>query len=323
LRNLLGRLCLIGLTALALLALAGCGGAETEPAAPSNGGRLQVVATTTLVGDVVSQIGGEHISLTVLMPHGADPHSFQPVPRDATLIAAADLVFINGLAFEAFLSDLLDNAGPDVTIVSVSAGIEPLSMAEDDDHADGEADDDDHDHGEADPHVWFDVNNVKSWTEAVRAALSEADPAHAADYARNATSYAAQLDELDAWILAQVAQVPPERRHLVTDHAVLGYFAHRYGFEQVGAIIPGLSTAAAPSARDLAALQATLAELDVPAIFVGNTTNPDTAEQVAADTGVRVVLLFTGSLSESGGPADSYLAFMRYNVSAIAAALAE
>ncbi len=148
-----------------------------------------------------------------------------------------------------------------------------------------------------------------------------ADPAHAAEYAANADAYINELTALDAWIREQVAQIPEANRRLVTEHATFGYFAARYGFEQVGAIIPSLSTGSSPSAQELAKLEDTIRASGVKAIFVGSTVSPDLSRRVADDTGVQLVPLFTDSLSAAGGGADSYLAFMRYNVTAIVEAL--
>jgi len=292
----------------------------TLTAVPLNAGeKLRVVATTTLVGDVVRAIGGDAIQLTVLLPAGVDPHTFEPAPQDVAAVADAHLVFVNGGGLEIFLARLLENAGGAAAVVSVSEGVTFRQAGEEEHEAEtprttppGEG---------VDPHVWFNPSNVVVWTRNIEWALSTLDPANAQLYATNARRYRLELQDLDAWIEEQVAQVPQSRRQLVTDHAVLGYFADRYGFEQVGAVFPGFSSAAAPSAQDLAGLEETIRALDVPAIFVGTTVNPNLAQRIADDTGVRVVSLYTGSLSEEGGPADSYLSFMRYNVSAIVEAL--
>lgn len=268
------------------------------------GPKLRVVATTTIVGDVVHQIGGEAISLTVLLPPGADPHGYEPVPRDLAALAEADLIFINGAGLEARLEPFLQGAR--APVIAVSAGLSLRRLAEE---------------GEPDPHVWFDPRNVLAWVGNIEAALSTADPANAPGYASNARAYEGALRELDAWILGQVAQVPQENRKLVTDHLFLGYFADRYGFEYVGAIFPGFSTLAEPSARELAELEEAILRSGVKAIFVGTTANPALAERLAADTGVKVIFLYTGSLSEPGGPADTYLKLMEYDVSAIVTAL--
>jgi manganese/iron transport system substrate-binding protein len=289
------------------VALAALGSVQTD--------RPKVVATTTIAGDVVSVIGGEAISLAILLPVGSDPHAYEPAPQDLVAVAEADLIFINGAGLEAFLEPLLQNSGTEAEVVSVSDGV-ALRHMEEEHSGEEEAPP-----GESDPHVWFDPNNVVIWAKNIEQRLSELDPANAKLYAANAASYEAALHELDTWIIEQVAQVPQERRKLVTDHLAFGYFADRYGFEQVGAIFPGFSTLAEPSAQELAELEETIRRLGVPAIFVGTTVNPALAEQIAADTGTKVVFLYTGSLSEPGGPASSYLKLMRYDVAALAAAL--
>jgi ABC-type Zn uptake system ZnuABC Zn-binding protein ZnuA len=289
------------------------------PVSLGEGEKLRVVATTSVVADVVSRVGGDHLDLTVLLPLGSDPHSFEPTPQDVAAVANAHVVFVNGAGLEVFLEPLLENAGGEAGVVPVSHGVE-LLRAEGEHEDEGEHEEE-HEHGEYDPHVWFDPNNVLVWTSNIEEALSTLDPAGAAVYEANAEAYAAELRALDAWIREQVARLPEANRRLVTDHTSLTYFVQRYGFEQVGAVFVGYSTLSAPSARDLAELQEAIQDSGVKAIFVGTTVNPALADQIAQDTGVQVVLLYTGSLSEAGGPADSYLAMMRFNVSAIVEAL--
>ncbi len=279
--------------------------AETNPSA------LHVVATTTIVSDVVQQVGGQWVVVDTLLPPGSDPHSFEPRPQDVARVADADIVFANGRTLEAFLKPLLESADALDKVVEVSEGVPPRTL-----DAGAHA-------GEADPHVWTDPNNIIIWTQNIAAALSAADPAHADDYQANAEAYIAQLQALDEWIRQQVADIPPQRRLLVTDHLAWGYFSDRYGFQQVGALIGSFSANAASSAQELAALEEKINALDVPAIFVGNTANPALAEQVAADTGVQVVMLYTGSLSGADGDAPTYLDYMRYNVTAIVSALSQ
>ena len=271
--------------------------------------KLQVVASTSIVADVVQHIGGDLMELTTLMPLGADPHAFEPTPQDAAAVADAHVVFINGAGLELFLESLLQSAGGAGKVVSVSQGIELRRL------------EDEHEHGDADPHVWFDPHNVMVWTRNIEQALSALDPDHARAYAANSAAYQVKLRELDGWIREQVAQVPAANREMLTDHTTFGYFAARYGFAQVGALFPGLSTLAQPSARELAALSDAIRACDVKALFVGTTVNPRLARQVAEDTGTRLVFLYTGSLSEPGGPAADYLSLMRYDVSAIVDAL--
>lgn len=282
--------------------------------------RLRVVATTSIVADVVSAVGGEQIVVRQLMPFGADPHAFEPTPQDAAAISEAHVVFISGVGLEAFMDRLLDSAGADTPVVPVSYGIELLEFEGDHGHTD-EASGDEESHGEDDPHTWFDPSNVKVWVGNIEGVLSTLDPAHATVYRENAQAYLGELDALDAWIREVTATIPEDRRELVTDHSVFTYFAQAYGFEQVGVVTAGSSTLSEPSARELAELQEAIIAHGVPAIFVSTTVNPGMAEQLARDTGVQVVPLYTGSLSDADGPAGTYLAFMRYDVGKMVEAL--
>jgi ABC-type Zn uptake system ZnuABC Zn-binding protein ZnuA len=303
---------------VAVLLLAGCSPALPDDS-PDESGRLRVVATTTLVGDTVSRVAGDRVELVTLVPAGTDPHSFQPTPRDVTHLADADLVFANGLGLEEFLDGMLDSANTQDEVIFVSDGIQALERAGG--HEDEPAENHEGEPHNLDPHVWMDPNNVLVWVDQIESALAAADPQNAADYAENAEAYRQELRALDEWVRQQVSQVPAERRQLVTDHAVFGYFAERYGFEQVGAVIPGFSTLSEPSAQELAALQNAIATLGVPAILVGYTVNPNLAERVATDTGVQLVSVHTGSLTGPEGTAPTYLDFIRYNVEAIVSAL--
>lgn len=282
------------------------------------GERLTVAATTSLVADVVRQVGGGAVDVRLLVPLGADPHAFTPTPQDAAAVANAHAVFINGAGLETFLEKLLASAGAKTPVIPVSAGIPLLEAGA---HEDEDVSEEEHAHEGGDPHTWFAPRNVMLWAQHVAAALSALDPANAALYAQNAAAYTVELEALDAWIRAQVAQIPAGQRQLVTDHTVFTYFAHEYGFEQVGAIFPGYSTLAAPSAQELAQLEDAIRATGARAIFVDRAVNPNLAERLAQDTGLRVVFLYTGSLSASGGPAETYLAFMQYNVTAIVDAL--
>lgn len=316
--NLAAILLLLGLA----IAVVAC--APGAPAAPPSG-RLRVIATTTIVGDVVKQVGGEAIDLQVLLPVGADPHAFEPTPHDLARIAGARVIFANGAGLEAFLDSLLANANSGAEIVEVSEGIALRRAGEEPGHDEAEkntpAAQDAHEHGGADPHVWTDPNNVIVWTRNIEVALSRLDGENAARYRANAEAYRAQLQALDAWVREQVAQIPEANRRLVTDHEVLGYFADRYGFQQAGTVFPGFSTLAEPSAQDLAALENAIRARGVKAVFVGTTVNPNLARRVAADTGARLVSFHTGSLTAPGGGADNYLDYVRHNVSAIVEAL--
>ena len=279
---------------------------------------LQIVCTTTIVGDVVAQIAGEEHRLTVLLPVDADPHLFEPTPRDLVAIAHADVVFLNGAGLEGGLEPML--AAATGLVVDLSDGLELLRP---DESAHEGEEPEEHDGEGVDPHVWFDPANVVAWVDRIAAALIDLDPDAESEYRRRATAYRSELAELDAWIEAEVKRLPEESRLLITDHAVFGYFASRYGFRQVGTVFPGLSSFSEPSARDLAALEEVIVSLGVPVLFVGTTANRTLAERIAADTDTRIVPLYTGSLSGPNGPASNYLDLMRHDVKAIVAALSE
>lgn len=300
-----------------MLALAACGPAASAPAL-AEGERLQVVATTSIVADVVAQVGGERIDLVTLLPLGADPHAYTAAPQDLRALNQADVIFVNGLGLEESLMSVLETLDGGAVVVAVNADVEPMAL---DGHSDGA--DTDHAHDEGDPHTWLDVANVILWTGTIRDTLSALDPAHAPDYAAAAAQYAATLAELDAELRAQIETLPPQRRKLVTDHAEFNYFARAYGFEVVGAVIPAISTIAQPSAQELAALQDQIAATGVPAIFVGNTVNPGVGAQIAQDLGIEVVTLYTASLSAADGPAASYVELMRHTVGRIVTALGQ
>jgi len=290
--------------AIFMLMLSACGGVIPT----ATGSKLKILATTSIVGDVVSQVGGDLIALSVLMPVGTDPHDFQPRPQDATALADAQVLFSNGAGLEGFLQPLLESTGAMANLVEVSAGVTLLPLTGSDQST-------------GDPHTWMDPNNVIIWTQNIAAALSTADPAHATDYQSNADAYVASLRDLDTWIRSEVVQIPLQNRLLVADHAVLGYFAARYGFTQEGTITGSFSSEAAPSARELAALEEKIIQSGVRAVFVSEAVNQTLADQIAGDTGIKSVWIYHATLSAPGGPAASYLDFMRYNVKAIVEAL--
>ncbi|MEW6718071.1 MAG: zinc ABC transporter substrate-binding protein [Chloroflexota bacterium] len=302
---------------LLITMLVSCGGFQRTPQ-PLRGDRSKpnIVATTSILGDVVAQVGGELIELHVLLPVGVDPHTFEPAPRDIVMLAEADIIFAVGLGLEALLDPLLESTSAEERVVFVSQGIELLRLSDP-----GKLTDNNHKHLDSDPHVWMDPNNVIIWTQNIELALSALDPSNAETYKDNSQAYQDRLIELDAWIRAEISQIPEEKRKIVTDHLIFGYFTTQYGLTQVGAIIPGYSTLAEPSAQDLAKLEDAILELQVSALFIGNTVNPSLAEQVAKDTGTQLVFIYTGSLSPEGGEADTYIKYLQYNVNAMVTAL--
>ncbi|MFN2281585.1 MAG: metal ABC transporter substrate-binding protein [Anaerolineales bacterium] len=309
-----------GLALLMIIVLTACKSQE-DTRAVEESSRLEIVVTTTFIGDVMEQIAGEIPQITVLLEPGQNPHSYQPTPQDMVKISRADAIFVNGLDLEEFLDDLLDGSDTKAKLIVVSDGIKPLGMPEREDQEESDQEDEGHSHELGyDPHVWFDPNNVITWVDNIVAALSELDSDHAADYQANGQAYIEELIALDSWIREEVSWIPEENRELVTDHTSLGYFAEEYGFLQIGAVIPALTTEAETSGQELAGLIDTIRANQVKAIFIGIDFDPTLAQRVAEETGVDLIPLYFGSLSD-GEPAGTYLDFMRYDVTAVVSAL--
>jgi ABC-type Zn uptake system ZnuABC Zn-binding protein ZnuA len=299
------------------------------------GERLSVVATTSIVADVLANIAGDLVDITVLVQRGQNPHGYEPTPAALRAIERADLVFVNGLGLEeGTLADMADLT--DAPIVPVSVGIVPIEFGghDEDEHAEDdhgeEHGEDDHDHAEGspDPHVWTDPANVAIWTRNVAEVLSQADPTNAVAYASSAERYEAVLRDLDDEIRGRVSAIPAEDRVLVLDHESFAYFARAYGFDIVGTIVPGTTDRAEPSAQEIARLVGVLRETGAPAIFVGRTASrglEQLAQTVAGEVGrpVRIVSMLTGSLAPKGEEGDTYVGFMRYNVDRIVEALSK
>lgn len=274
---------------------------------------LKVLAVETFLADITRQVAGDRLSVEALLPIGLDPHAFEPTPQDVARIADSQVLIINGAGFETWLEKVLQNAGGQRLIIEASAGLTPRQPQP------GEPPIDEH---ETDPHFWLDPTLVIHYVETIRDGLSQADPAGQEVYTANATAYIDQLRALDSWMRDQVNTIPPERRILVTNHESFGYFADRYGFRILGTLLPSVSTGASPSAMELASLADHIRQSGAPAIFLETGANPQLADQISRETGVKVVSgLFTHSITTPDGPAPSYLAMMRYNVTAIVTAL--
>jgi len=295
---------------LAAAALASCS-RDSSPA------RSAVIASEPFLADIAREVAGERFAVTARLPIGVDPHTWEPAPRDAAAVASARLFIVNGAGLEAFLQPLLDGLGERrPRVVEASAGLVPRRRGGSEP---GAADE----HRDVDPHFWLDPLNVVRYAENIRDALAELDPAGASTFRANAAAYAEKLRDLDRWIAGEVARIPPERRLLVTNHESLGYFADRYGLRIVGTVIPGVSTGASPSARDLAALADELRVTGARALFIEEGADPRLARQLAAETGLALVTdLRTHTLSGPDGPAPTYLAMMRVDARTIVDALA-
>lgn len=301
------RVLVIG-TVIALLASA-CG-----DNGDTSGTRLTVVATTTVLGDLASNVLGDAGEVIVLMPIGADPHDFRASSAQVADINRADLVLANGLGLEEGLEDVLDGAAADgVEVFEVGPLLDPLPLSDDDHEGD--------DHGTEDPHIWFDLARMADASRLLATELERIDPS--VDWAARGEDYATRLLAADADISSILSVIPEEQRKLVTSHDSLGYLANRYDFEVAGTVIPSGSTVAAPSSEELASLVDVMRREDVTVVF-GETTQPQAlADAVAAELGsdAQVVSLFTGSLGGPGSSAETLIDMARINATRIADAL--
>jgi zinc/manganese transport system substrate-binding protein len=300
---------LVATLSISLGLIGSCAGGRDE--APTD--RVRVIATTSILGDVVSRLGGDGIELEVMIPRGVDPHDFSPSAQQVAAISSADLVVANGLDLEEGLEDVLAQAESEgITVVEVGLEVDPLPSGE----GDGDG------HGAFDPHFWQDPIRMKKAVDVIGLWLVTVGVAEAQELT---AAYQAEIDATQEEIVATLDPIPSNRRLLVTNHDAFGYFADRYGFEVIGTIIPGGSTLAEPSSAEIAALVETIVANDVPAIFVENIGSLGLADILAAETGteVEVVQLVSDALGEPGSETGTYLGMLIYNASAIAEALGE
>jgi ABC-type Zn uptake system ZnuABC Zn-binding protein ZnuA len=302
---------------LVLLLASACSNSSSE-----SSGQLRVVATTTQIGDFARNVGGDRISLNVLLRPNQDAHDFEPEPSQIRALSNANLVLLNGVGLDQFVDRALGNSRATVVTVSDGIRIREDHDDEDDDHDDEEAHDDDHDHDGEDPHVWFSVVNARKMVENVRDAFIDADPDNASFYRDNASAYLQRLGQLDDSIKQQIATIPASCRKLVTNHHVLGYYADAYGFEVVGAVIPSSSSDAQPSAANVADIVRKIREQRVPAVFAEASANPALINQVGREAGVKVVTdLYGDSLGAPNSDGATYIDMMQSNTKKIVAAL--
>ena len=337
----------LALLSSSLLVVAGCSATEQgdgseaptsdQAAVPAVVEGPSVVVTTTILGSVVGNIltcaVGSDASMTVVMPIGADPHDFQPSSEQVAAMSTAELVVANGLFLEEGLVSVLESLETDgVNVLHVAELVDPLPFADEhaDEHADDEADDDHADeaegeraHGDFDPHFWFDMERMALVAELVGSELAVATGV--SDYEDCGVSVATDIRSAEADVIAALQAVPEESRILVTDHDAFGYFADRYDFHVAGVVIPGGSTLADPSSRELAELVEVIERENVPAIFANTATSSDVVTSLAAEIGrdIHVVALFVGSLGGPGSGAEDYTSMMVLNASLIADALTD
>jgi zinc/manganese transport system substrate-binding protein len=274
--------------------------------------KLKVVASFSILGDLVKNVGGDRVEVATLVGPNGNAHVYAPSPADAKKAADAKLVFVNGLGFEGWLERLVKASGTKAPIIVATKGIKPRERVGERDH--------DHDHGRADPHAWQSVANAKIYVANIRDALTAADPAGKASYDANAAAYLAKLDALEREVRDVIAKIPSERRKIITSHDAFGYFEGAYG---IGFIAPqGVSTEAEASARDVAAIIAQIKKQKIAAVFLENVTDPRLVEQIARETGAKIGgTLYSDALTDDKGDATTYIDLIRHNLRQLAAAL--
>lgn len=287
--------------------------------------KLNVISSFSILGDLVSQVGQEHITVTNLVKVDGDAHVFNPTPQDAKAISKAQLVVTNGLHFEGWMPRLIEAANYQGVQVIATNGIDVLSTKKEHEHHDDEhAHHDDehahHDHGDIDPHAWHSIKNVKVYVHNIAKGLIQVDPANTDDYQKNAKDYIQKLDKLELKINAQLATIPETQRKVITPHDAFGYFARDFN---VTFLAPqGTSTGSEASAADVAALIKQIRHDNVNAVFMENIADNRLIEQISRETGVKVGgKLYSDALSSADEPAATYLQMMQYNVDTIVNAL--
>ncbi len=289
--------------------------------AADEGRRPRVLAFESFLADIAQNVAGSRLKVACLIPVGADPHGFEPSPSDVRKVSDSDVIVLNGGGYEAFLGALMKNTGGPRPIIEASAGLNGR-RAREGEIAEAHEGKEGGERGAVDPHFWLSPINAVKYAENIRDGLSRADPEGAPVYAANARAYIASIEDLDRRIAARTEAIPIERRLLLTNHDSLGYFADRYGFRIVGTVIPSFSTEESPSARQLASLIDKIRKTGGRALFLETGANPHLAEQIAKETGIRLVTgLYTDSLSEPGGAAPTYIDMMEYDTGAIVDAL--
>lgn len=304
------------------LAAAACGNppatpAPSGPAAP-DADALRVVATTTVLADLVAQVGGSRVSVQSIVPKGGEVHTFDPTPSDVQRITEARLVVMNGLGLDEWLGKLVADAGSTATVVELAEDLDGVELLEGGDHDEDEDEEDEHEGEEFNPHLWLNIAYASRYVDRIEEALIAAAPADAATFSAGAEAYRQRLADLHAWAVEETGRIPAGARHVVSFHEAFPYFAAAYGLEIVGTIVdaPGQD----PSAGALAELVRTIRDNDVRAIFAESQFSDALVQTLVRETGVTVVAnLYSDSLGDA--PADSYEGMMRWNVEQVVAAL--
>ncbi|MFN3891553.1 MAG: metal ABC transporter solute-binding protein, Zn/Mn family [Beijerinckiaceae bacterium] len=276
--------------------------------------RIPVVATFSILGDFVREVGGDRIDLSVLVGPGSDAHVYAPAPGDARKLAAAQLIVQNGMGFEGWIGRLIKASNTKARVIVATRGIKPIRAPHGHGHDHG------HNHGdENDPHAWQNVANAKIYVANIRDGLIAVDPAGKAAYTANAAAYTAKLDELEKEVRAAIAKIPAANRKVITNHDAFGYMA-AYGLRFIAP--QGISTDAAPTAQAVARIIRQIRQEKIPAVFVENVADTRLAERIAKESGAKLGgALYSDQLSPPGGPAGTYIDMVRHNIRELTAAL--
>jgi len=276
---------------------------------------MKAVATFSILGDLLAEVAGDKVELSVVVGPDIDAHAYQPRPTDARALADAKVLVSNGLGFEGWIDRLAKAAPFKGKAIVATAGVATLKAGGGHGHSHGHS----HGHG-PDPHCWQDVQRVRTYVANIAKGLAEADPANAAYYRDRAQAFDRRLVDLDTWVKAEIAKVPADKRRAITGHDSFRYFSSAYGVKFQSP--RGYNTSSEPSARDVATLIREVREQRIKALFVENMTNPGLIDQIARESGAVVgPRLYTDALSGPDGPAPTYEKMMRHNVTALVAGM--
>jgi zinc/manganese transport system substrate-binding protein len=292
------------------------------PAAASAKDRLSVVTSFSILADMTAHVGGDHVTVTSLIPANTDAHVFTPAPGDVRTLGAADVFVMNGLGFEGWAEKLVKSANFKGIPAVAAKGAETLKGEEDEEHGhdDGHKHGDAHHHHEFDPHAWQTIENGIVYVANIRDALVKADPAHAADYMANAERYTAELKDLDAWVKAEIGKVPAAKRKVITSHDAFRYFGRAYGVEFLAPA--GVNEETEPSAKDVARIIDLIRKQRITALFMENISDKRLIEQLQRDGGATIGgTIYSDALSTADGPANSYTGMFRHNVGQLVPAM--
>lgn len=300
-------------TALSLLAGSLALGTSLLPAMAQAPEKMKVVATFSILGNLVRNVGGDRVEVISLVGPNGDGHVYSPTPADARRLTESKIVFSNGLKFEGWIDRLVKSSGTKATRVEVSKGIKAL---EEEEHGHGH----DHGHGSLDPHAWQSIGNAKIYVANIRDALIATDAPGKAAYEANATAYLGKLDALETELKDLVARIPQERRRIITSHDAFRYFEAAYGIDFVSP--QGVSTDSEASAKDVARIIQQIKREKISAVFVENVSDARLMERIAKETGAKIgERIYSDALSDANGPAGTYIDMMRHNIRAFSAAL--